>query len=183
MNRQTDSETARKILTAFAQYGFRKTSMTDIARAAGVSRQSIYKKFGSKDRCYEWTQQTYLAHMYTRMFASLSKDSNDSYAKILHYFDIFIGEGVKIISNPHGAEILGDLFKTTHSSEEDWPLRSRARLADFLERQNLATPENSTGLAFTLISAGKGLLLEEATREHFLDDMGLILKSFLISRE
>lgn len=183
MTKPSDTDTAKKILTTFAQYGFRKTSMTDIARAAGVSRQSIYKKFGSKDRCYEWTQNTYLSGMYTRIFAAMSKESKDSFATLLHIFDILIGEAVKIISNPHGAEVLNDVLSTTHASDEDWPLRFRARLADFLERYDYATPENSTGVAYGLISAGKGLLLEEATREHFLDDMQLILKSLLVSKE
>ncbi len=34
--------------------------MEEIARAVGLSRQSIYKKFGSKEACYTWALKTYM---------------------------------------------------------------------------------------------------------------------------
>ena len=34
----------------FARYGFRKTSMDDVAAAMGMSRQALYKKFSFKKR-------------------------------------------------------------------------------------------------------------------------------------
>ena len=47
------SETEGKILDAairtFLRFGARKTSMSDIAAAAGVSRQTLYDLFGGKD--------------------------------------------------------------------------------------------------------------------------------------
>ena len=43
-----DNEKAKDMLATFAQYGFKKTSMADIARAMGISRQSVYKKFDQK---------------------------------------------------------------------------------------------------------------------------------------
>ena len=48
-----DTTTKEKIvdaaITTFIRYGARKTAMTDIASAAGVSRQTLYDQFGSKD--------------------------------------------------------------------------------------------------------------------------------------
>jgi AcrR family transcriptional regulator len=47
----------------FARYGFRKTSMDEVARAAGVSRQGLYLLFADKEElfrqavCYKLTQQ------------------------------------------------------------------------------------------------------------------------------
>ena len=47
------SDTEKTIVAAairsFLRYGARKTSMNDIATAAGVSRQTLYDLFGSKD--------------------------------------------------------------------------------------------------------------------------------------
>lgn len=168
---------AKDLLATFAQYGFQKTSMEDIACAAGMSRQSIYKKFGSKDKCYEWTLHTYLSGMYSRIFAALGNDDLPPLRTLINVFDILIGEAVEIVRNPHGTEIFDDALKAVHSSEEDWPLRFRARLADFLERNGYASSDRAYGMAFALISAGKGLLLEEASREQFLDHMTLIIKS------
>lgn len=48
----TDAKTDRILdaaLPVFCQYGYRKTSMQDIATAAGISRAALYLKFSSKD--------------------------------------------------------------------------------------------------------------------------------------
>lgn len=174
---KTEVEKAKAVLMTFAQYSFQKTSMEDIGRAAGVSRQSIYKKFGSKEKCYEWVIHTYLSNMYARIFSALEDEETPPLHTLVHCMDILIGEAVEIVSNSHGPEILNDALKASRASQEDWPLRLRARMADFLERHNLVTPHKSKGVAFALISAGKGLLLEEATRDQFLEDMTIIIKS------
>ncbi len=174
-----ENKIAQDVLATFARYGFQKTSMDDIGRAAGVSRQSIYKKFGSKEKCYQWTINTYLSNMYGRIFSALNNDELPPFQVLLDVFDILIGEAIEIVSNPHGTEILDDALHATKNSEEDWQLRLRARLAEFIERKNYVSNEKSTGVAFALISAGKGLLLEETSRETFLEDMEIILKSTL----
>ncbi len=170
---------AKDLMLTFAQYGFKKTSMEDIGSAIGVTRQSIYKKFGTKEKCYEWTLNTYLSGMYSHIFITLEDDTGDSFQTLINVFDIFIGEAVGIVSKTHGAEILRDTLKTTYSSPEDWPLRFRARLADFLVRNDYAAKENARGMAFGLISAGKGLLLEESQRDEFLEHMTIILKGII----
>ena len=170
-----DKEYAKNILITFAQYGFRKTSMEEIAKAANLSRQSIYKKFGSKEKCYEWTIETYLSDMYARIFSTLSNEHLPAKRILKDAFDILIGDAIEIVRNAHGPEILQDVLSTTHSSQEDWPLRLKTRLADFLQKHELVATDKSFGMAFTLISAGKGLLLIESTREEFLNDMQLII--------
>ena len=127
-----ENEDAKNILATFSRYGFRKTSMEEIANSIGVSRQSVYKKFGSKEKCYEWTIQTYLSAMYFKIFTALENEDLPPMRILMHVFDIFIGEAVQTVSNPHGAEIFKDALQATHASREDWPLRYRARLAGFL---------------------------------------------------
>ncbi|UTW56499.1 TetR/AcrR family transcriptional regulator [Kordiimonas sp. SCSIO 12610] len=171
---------AKDILAAFAQYGFRKTSMQDIANAAGVSRQSIYKKFGNKENCYNWTINTYLSGMYGRIFELLNNEEMPPMFTLTKVFDILIGEAIDIVNNGHGTEILDDTLEITYSSHEDWPIRLRARMADFLYRNGYAsTAEEGGGKAFVMISAGKGLLLEAKSRDIFQQDMRQILEAML----
>lgn len=172
-----EHEWAKRILITFAQYGFRKTSMADIANAAGISRQSVYKRFGTKEGCYEWTINTYLFGMYTKIFDLLEHETLPSKQILLEVFDVFIGQAVEVTMPPHGPEVFKDTLRITHDSKEDWPLRFKARLADFLVRHRYASPNDAKGLAFCLISAGKGLLLEEPSREHFLEDIEVIIDS------
>lgn len=50
-------ERRRQLLDAavgtFLRFGFKKTSMDDVARAAGVSRQALYLHFANKDALFE----------------------------------------------------------------------------------------------------------------------------------
>ncbi|MEM9103063.1 MAG: helix-turn-helix domain-containing protein [Pseudomonadota bacterium] len=170
-----EREMARSILVTFSQYGFRKTSMEEIAKAAGLSRQSIYKKFGSKEKCYRWTIKTYLDDIYTRIFAVFNRDHLPAQHILMDMFDILIGEAIIIVRNAHGTEVLRDVLEVTHFSEEDWPLRLKTRLANFLVKQHWVSEEKALGMAFTLISAGKGLLLIEPNREDFLKDMQIMI--------
>ena len=172
-----DHENARNILETFARYGVRKTSMEEIANAAGVSRQSIYKKFGSKKQCHEWTIDTYLSDMYGRIFEALANDQQAPMQTLHQVFDILIGEAIEIVSNPHGTEVLNDVFQSQKCSGDDWPLRLKSRLAEFLVRHGLITSERAEGIAYTLVSAGKGLLLEDSSREQFHQEMTMIINS------
>src|SRR5258708_25794749 len=49
--------------TAFLRYGFKKTSMDDVARAAGVSRQGLYLYFDTKDLLFRETLQHLVSHL------------------------------------------------------------------------------------------------------------------------
>ncbi|MFI6484960.1 TetR/AcrR family transcriptional regulator [Nonomuraea sp. NPDC050663] len=48
-----DERLIQAALECFATYGFRKTSLSDVAVRAGVSRATIYRTFGSKERMGE----------------------------------------------------------------------------------------------------------------------------------
>lgn len=172
-----EHELAKRLLHTFAIYGYQKTSMQDLANSAGLSRQSIYKKFGSKDKCYQWVIRTYLENMYSDIFQILDNDDQAPKEGLLKTFDVFIGNALEVTSNSHGPEVLDDTLKATHSSAEDWPLRFRTRLADYLIRHKLATNEDAVGIAYTLITAGKGILVEESSKEVFKKNMILIIDS------
>lgn len=172
-----DQKIAGDLLNTFSLYGFHKTSMQSLADTAGVSRQSIYKKFGSKNKCYEWVIETYLDDMYSQIFKVLDDDKIVPSQALFQVFDIFIGNAIEITKNAHGTAVLDDTLKKTHSSNDDWPLRFRTRLADYLYRHDFVTRSNSLGVAYTMISAGIGLLVEETTRDSFTNNMNYIISS------
>src|SRR5882757_1847076 len=47
----------------FLRYGFKKTSMDDVARAAGVSRQGLYLYFDTKDLLFREALQHLMSHL------------------------------------------------------------------------------------------------------------------------
>ncbi|MFE7437879.1 TetR/AcrR family transcriptional regulator [Streptomyces tendae] len=56
---ETEDPTARRILDAaleqFTVFGLRRSSMDDVAKRAGVSRVTVYRRFGTKDTLVEQT--------------------------------------------------------------------------------------------------------------------------------
>jgi AcrR family transcriptional regulator len=68
---RTGADRRESILEAaigvFLRYGYRKTSMDDLARAAGISRQGLYLHFASKDELFReaatWLSQSSLDAM------------------------------------------------------------------------------------------------------------------------
>src|SRR5260370_40216961 len=47
----------------FLRYGFKKTSMDDVAREAGVSRQGLYLYFDTKDVLFREALQHLMSHL------------------------------------------------------------------------------------------------------------------------
>lgn len=58
---------------AFLRYGFKKTSMDDVARAAGVSRQGLYLYFETKDLLFRETLQ----HLMSRLISDARAAAED----------------------------------------------------------------------------------------------------------
>lgn len=61
-------------IDVFLRYGYRKTSMDDLARAAGISRQGLYLHFASKDELFTQAA-TWFAHQgLAAMRAALARE-------------------------------------------------------------------------------------------------------------
>lgn len=170
---------AIKVLEQFGYKGYQKTSMQNIAEAMGISRQSVYKRFGSKEKSYTWAIHTYMADSYQRMFEALSDDEVDPFRALLNAFDIFIGEGIDLVNYPCGMKVLDDVLVATHGSEDDWIVRFRSRMADFLIKHDFVPKERAAGIAKLIIAAGKGALIEKKSKEAFSSEMKEMIESVI----
>ena len=69
-------EAILKAATAtFLRYGFKKTSMDDVAQAAGVSRQGLYLYFDTKDLLFREALQHLVSHLISTAHA-VAEDGN-----------------------------------------------------------------------------------------------------------
>lgn len=91
---------------AFATYGFRKTSMADIARGAGMSRPALYMHYRNKeDICRTLIERYYLAACHAVAQALARPGPADQV--LLSAFEAQGGEMVKaLLTSPHGLELL-----------------------------------------------------------------------------
>jgi AcrR family transcriptional regulator len=107
-------------IEVFINYGFKKTSMDDIARAAGMSRPALYQVFRNKTEIFRAASlslldmlghQSRTAFESDKPFAERLYDSLDSSILSLHR---------KIDATPHGAELMGVNEEVASDIEEKW---------------------------------------------------------------
>jgi AcrR family transcriptional regulator len=96
----------RAAIAIFLRYGFKKTSMDDVARAAGVSRQGLYLYFDTKDFLFREALQ-YLVSYYISTARSVAEDGNLSFRdRLLGVFEAVHGTAFQSASPEHAFELL-----------------------------------------------------------------------------
>lgn len=109
---QTDRAQAKKELVfdaaadVFAQYGFRRTTMNDIAQAASMSRPALYLMFANKENLFCELTNHRLNEAIEQSIAALSQE-NEITARIINALLVFEKVYYEPVSNsPHGAELM-----------------------------------------------------------------------------
>jgi AcrR family transcriptional regulator len=67
----------------FARYGYRKTSMDDVARAAGVSRQGLYLSFANKEELFRRALEHSLSDQLACAITALSRAQDSLEIRII----------------------------------------------------------------------------------------------------
>lgn len=174
-----DGTVFQNVLGVFAHYGFRKTSMSDLAAAANISRQTLYNRFGTKDAVLDWAVQGYVA-----LAGSLATEQLDATGKpvrqrLLDAFTKWLGESVPVMQNsPHGAEIMDLGMASLQRSDADPHLHFETALCRFLLDEGICKTQQEAGdKTFLLLIASKGLLLKSTSSEEFNAGMIRIINS------
>jgi len=92
----------------FLRYGFKKTSMDDLARAAGLSRQGLYLQFPTKDALFKEIVLNVIATTRAAGQAALARADLDVEERLLNAFEAAHGHA---IGKP-GSEHLNELLET-----------------------------------------------------------------------
>lgn len=148
-------------IQAFAAYGFRKTSMDDIARGAGVSRPALYLRFRNKEDIYRALTVAHYDAAARDIAVALQGDGGLE-QRLSAAFAVHGGEVVKLmISSPHGMELMdagfavaGDLVKAGEARLTEVYAAWLAQAAAEGQVRLTGEPE---AIAATLTSALKGI--------------------------
>src|SRR4030081_160824 len=90
----------------FLRYGFKKTSMDDVAQAAGVSRQGLYLYFDTKDLLFREALQYLVSHIISTARA-VAEDGNLSLRdRLLGGFEALQGSAFQDRSHEDAFELL-----------------------------------------------------------------------------
>lgn len=161
-----------RVMEVFSCYGFRKTSMSDLAEAAGVSRQTLYNRFKSKEDILHWAITGASDASADLAIAALGGDGS-AQDRIVAFFTRWIGDyAPKIHGAPHGSEIFDMAMALKHGGEEEPAsvLRCQEALVRFLVGAGKTGAEGQDA-AFTMMMASKGLMLVARDTETFVEGM------------
>ena len=115
-------------LPVFVRHGFRKTSMADIARAASISRASLYLSFGSKEELFRAGSTRAHASTMREVEAALA-GGGDVFSRIEAAIAVFQRE---LIAPFAGSPDAAELFDVNMALAKDITLAARARLVALL---------------------------------------------------
>ncbi|WP_170331504.1 TetR/AcrR family transcriptional regulator [Ruegeria arenilitoris] len=119
---------------AFATYGFRKTSMDDIARGAGMSRPAVYLHFRNKEAIVSKLTEFYYAEKSVAVAEALATPG--SVPEVLTRAIQAQTEGMAaILASPHGLEILDNTKSMAVEIISEGEARLAGLYADWLTQQ------------------------------------------------
>ncbi|MCT4553491.1 MAG: TetR/AcrR family transcriptional regulator [Pelagimonas sp.] len=145
----------------FAQYGFKRVSMADIAKQAGMSRPALYQHFAGKEDIARSMVAGYYDDALAGMIAQLAQPGPP--AEVLsRAFQAKAGDSIAfLLSSPHGMELveLGSTFASDLVAEGS--TRLEAALSEWLLREaeagRISLPGPAEDLAATMLAALDGL--------------------------
>lgn len=145
----------------FAAYGFRRTTMDDIAQAAGMSRTALYLHFKNKDDIFRSLAIRYFDEAVRDMTVALNTPGKSPAEALMASFIAKDGKFMEaVLGTPHGRELLEAGISLSAEIAEEGEARMARALAAFFARHGLVpgfgTPEE---MAETLKASLKGLKL------------------------
>lgn len=163
----------------FMRYGFRKTSMDDVAAAAGLSRQALYLRFASKDELFGAALEHVLATSLTNARAVLRDDSLELPERIvaafaslhgLHLGDAVAAQHMAELTEA-AAKIMGPQALHTLDAFVDDVARTLASVA--------ATRSSASDLAVTIDAASRGIKHSARDRADYEKQMARVVRVVL----
>ena len=174
-----DNVAFEKVLSVFAHYGFRRTSMADLAEAADVSRQTLYNRFKSKEAVLDWAVEGLVRYAAAEAGVELRQEDVPLTDRLVNAFSKWIGESIPVMKNsPHGMEMMDLGIASLQRAKNDPVDRFETMLSEFLLESNICdTIEEARDKTFLFVVASKGLILKSASTEDFNNGMRRIIRS------
>jgi AcrR family transcriptional regulator len=156
-------------LDTFVHYGYRKTSMEDVARAAAISRPGLYLLFGSKQELFSAAVTQALDRSLAAVSEVLAGTTRSLRDRLLDAFDHWSGRYIGAMSREVNS-MAGEYADMLGPAVAEYPLRFAALLSAALaESPDTAEAARSAAVAQTLVSTSIGIKHEVTTREAFLE--------------
>jgi AcrR family transcriptional regulator len=171
-------------LAVFLRYGFRKTSMDEVARAVRISRQGLYLHFKTKEELFQATVEHLLRDGQEAAARSLGDLSRSLEQRLLGAFDAVVGRFVGMFGADTadlaqaGSLLVGDMI-AEHEAAFAEAVAKTLRGSGLLGAYR-AAGLNARQLADSLYATARGLKHSCATRAEFLERMGVAVRALCV---
>jgi AcrR family transcriptional regulator len=166
-------------LATFARYGYRKTSMEDVARAADISRPGLYFLFTSKQKLFRDAVTHALDADLDAAERSLADTDRTLRDRLIEAFDLWTGRYIGVMAKEvailieTSPELLGSVVAV-------YPRRFAAMVTDAVVADLPSGPGGmAEDVARTLLSTAAGVKHEVSTREEFVERMAIAVDLLL----
>jgi AcrR family transcriptional regulator len=162
-------------LVTFARFGFRKTSMDEVARVADISRQGLYFYFRNKDDLFREAVQKWLDDGLEAVESALSRDDVSIEDRLIAAMDAWFGRQVEMLGSDatdlieRSNALVGDMF-ARYGAAFQAKLEAaidKSELTREVERRGLAAAD----MARLLYRCALGWKQARLTRTDFLKQM------------
>ena len=169
-------------VAVFARYGFRKTSMEEVARAAGVTRQGLYLQFANKEELFRKALEHSLSSQLNAAVAALSVSEDSLEFRIIAACDAWSGRfvgslGADAADLMCASTALAGSTLTHYESQFEAALTraiADSPLHGFCATAGMAPAD----LARTLHATARGFKQRSASREEFVKGMTVAARMF-----
>jgi AcrR family transcriptional regulator len=166
----------------FARYGYRKASMDEVARAAGVSRQGLYLQFANKEELFRKAVEHLLNSQLNAAVAALSRREDSLELRLIAACDAWSGRFVGSLGSD-AADLMCASTSLAGSTlthyETQFELAVTRAIADsplngFCTTAALCPAD----LARALHATARGLKQRSTTREEFVKGITVAARMF-----
>jgi AcrR family transcriptional regulator len=166
-------------LVTFARFGYRKTSMEEIARAAHISRPGLYFLFASKEDLFRAAVSRTLEEDLAEVERILGEADRPLRDRLLDSFDRWAGRYIGPMTRDIAAVVednpalLGEIIKLLPQRFADLITNAIAARGTRPDR------ETADALAQTMISTAIGIKYQVNNREAYLERLALAIDILL----
>ena len=166
----------------FLRYGYRKTSVDDVARAADLSRQGLYLHFATKEELFKEAVIHLATQGRTKMRAALERDDLAIEDRLLGAFVAFKSHaGGDEMPSEHLDELISTANQLVGPAFEELEQGIVGDLTRFLQSSGIAAEWRGTGLtarelAQHLHAASHGIKHQVRTLAEYRDRMQIAVR-------
>lgn len=161
----------------FARHGFAKTSMSDIAKAAGISRTSLYNHFPTKEEVFKALSERINDRVYGEVVAAI-RDSGPWDKRLLGIINARVSWVYELLhASEHGRELINEKNKICGGDVLAANDRFESLIRDLLTK-NLGKRTDSAALSRVLIQSVNGVLEKAETRKGAEQGVALLVGVF-----